>query len=416
MLFAQQKGTLRPTTIVTPISLGGTGQVTANAALNALLPSQTSNSGKYLTTNGTNSSWGTVAGGSSSLSSLTAATGSNSIGNALGTQTWTFNNNSSTDGMIFSSTSKTTGELFKVSLTGTTCTTCAALRTESSGANANSSSIATGINTVVTNTGTSSQNIGVDAIASGASTNYGGVFEGGQGGPTGTGAGILSLGDILLQQGNLLIDGSSSGRISIKTQATSGTYNFNLPTTAGTAGYAMLSGGGSTAPMTYANTWVEITRGSVSVASNCSINMSSYYNLYTSFRIRIINAHSSASADFLMLTSPDGTTYDVGASDYSWGFVAAPLTFDAADPAIKLMDLMSSTATSSTSGIMEFDQASVTTYFHGFRGLFNHNNNVPASLPISSSGTRLSTAAIKGVQFKTSTGTITMTYVVEGLL
>jgi len=42
------------------IANGGTGQTTANNAFNALAPSQTSNSGKYLTTNGTTTSWGTV--------------------------------------------------------------------------------------------------------------------------------------------------------------------------------------------------------------------------------------------------------------------------------------------------------------------------------------------------------------------
>jgi len=45
------------------IAGGGTGQTTANAAFNALVPSQTSNSGKYLTTDGTNTSWATVSGG-----------------------------------------------------------------------------------------------------------------------------------------------------------------------------------------------------------------------------------------------------------------------------------------------------------------------------------------------------------------
>lgn len=44
-----------------PIANGGTGQVTANAALNALLPTQTANSGNFLTTNGTNTSWSAVA-------------------------------------------------------------------------------------------------------------------------------------------------------------------------------------------------------------------------------------------------------------------------------------------------------------------------------------------------------------------
>ena len=39
------------------IANGGTGATTANAALNALLPSQSGNSGSILTTNGTNASW-----------------------------------------------------------------------------------------------------------------------------------------------------------------------------------------------------------------------------------------------------------------------------------------------------------------------------------------------------------------------
>lgn len=45
------------------IANGGTGQTTANAALNALLPSQATNSGKVLSTDGTNTSWITVSGG-----------------------------------------------------------------------------------------------------------------------------------------------------------------------------------------------------------------------------------------------------------------------------------------------------------------------------------------------------------------
>lgn len=65
-LSTQVTGTL-------PIANGGTGQTTANAAFNALAPSQTSNSGKYLTTDGTNTSWATVSAGSTiSLSNDTA--------------------------------------------------------------------------------------------------------------------------------------------------------------------------------------------------------------------------------------------------------------------------------------------------------------------------------------------------------
>lgn len=46
-----------------PIANGGTGQTSAANAINALLPSQTGNNGKYLTTDGTSSSWATVSGG-----------------------------------------------------------------------------------------------------------------------------------------------------------------------------------------------------------------------------------------------------------------------------------------------------------------------------------------------------------------
>ena len=47
---------------VLEIDNGGTGQTTANGAINALLPSQTGNSGKYLTTNGTDTQWSTISG------------------------------------------------------------------------------------------------------------------------------------------------------------------------------------------------------------------------------------------------------------------------------------------------------------------------------------------------------------------
>ena len=45
------------------ITNGGTGQTTATTAFNALAPSQAANSGKYLTTDGTNTSWASVTAG-----------------------------------------------------------------------------------------------------------------------------------------------------------------------------------------------------------------------------------------------------------------------------------------------------------------------------------------------------------------
>jgi trimeric autotransporter adhesin len=49
------------TTSTIAVANGGTGATTATGAFNALAPSQTSNSGKYLTTDGTNASWTSVS-------------------------------------------------------------------------------------------------------------------------------------------------------------------------------------------------------------------------------------------------------------------------------------------------------------------------------------------------------------------
>jgi hypothetical protein len=65
------------------IANGGTGQTTSTLAFNALAPSQTGNSGKFLTTDGSNTSWATVSGGSGG-SSLTSAITQTSHGFAVG--------------------------------------------------------------------------------------------------------------------------------------------------------------------------------------------------------------------------------------------------------------------------------------------------------------------------------------------
>lgn len=68
------------------ILYGGTGQTTANAALNALLPSQTGNNTKVLQTDGTNTSWQTVAGGSSfATTEVTAISATITVGSDYNT-------------------------------------------------------------------------------------------------------------------------------------------------------------------------------------------------------------------------------------------------------------------------------------------------------------------------------------------
>lgn len=66
-----------------PIGNGGTGQTTANAALNALLPSQTSAANKYLKSDGTNTSWASASGGAGEINAVLNSSG------ADGTTGWT---------------------------------------------------------------------------------------------------------------------------------------------------------------------------------------------------------------------------------------------------------------------------------------------------------------------------------------
>lgn len=76
-----------------PISKGGTGQITAGAAMNALLPTKTGNGGKFLRVNGAETDWevATIAGGGDALTSGTlgqfASTTSAQLGTVLSDET-----------------------------------------------------------------------------------------------------------------------------------------------------------------------------------------------------------------------------------------------------------------------------------------------------------------------------------------
>lgn len=86
-------------------------------------------------------------------------------------------------------------------------------------------------------------------LIGGASSN---ANDGGSIFATGGSSASGQRGSFQLQQGTkLVLNGSSSGAVTVQAQAAAGTYNFNLPTTAGTAGQPLLSGGGSGTAQTY---------------------------------------------------------------------------------------------------------------------------------------------------------------------
>lgn len=80
--------------------------------------------------------------------------------------------------------------------------------------------------------------------------------------------------------GSLGFGGTTSGVVTVQPQAVAGTFNFNLPVTAGSTGQALLSAGGSAAPMT----WASLTSVH-SLSSNAALAQAT-----TSFMVTGINA------------------------------------------------------------------------------------------------------------------------------
>jgi hypothetical protein len=62
---------------------------------------------------------------------------------------------------------------------------------------------------------------------------------------------VAGIGKLNTLKGRIDLFGNTSGTISIQPQAAAGTYNFNLPITAGAGGDLLTSGGGGGAPMTF---------------------------------------------------------------------------------------------------------------------------------------------------------------------
>lgn len=84
----------------------------------------------------------------------------------------------------------------------------------------------------------------------------------------GSGAGCNGTGTGTATAGQISLNGATSGTISILPQAAAGTYNFNMPTTAGTAGQSLTSQGGSATAMTWGNSELALSAGSGAFGNN----------------------------------------------------------------------------------------------------------------------------------------------------
>lgn len=210
-------------------------------------------------------------GGAVPISSLTAATGTNDINNANYLQQWRWNS--------FDADGNNALQL-SANTTATVSGNSGLLEVSVQGANAASGVTSVGAGFLNSHTGTSSTNIAGYFSATGGSNNYA-IIVPASSGSVGIGnsapTSLLSLGTAGSQIGTLSMAGNTSGTITIQPQAAAGTYNFNLPTTAGTSGYLLTSAGGGGSPMTWTDpaaytavpTWQQtLTAGSTLTGTN----------------------------------------------------------------------------------------------------------------------------------------------------
>jgi hypothetical protein len=108
------------------------------------------------------------------------------------------------------------------------------------------------------------------------------------------------------------IAGSSSGVVSILPQAAAGTFNFNLPVTAGNAGQVLTSGGGSGSPMTWGSGQPEQT---ISYQPGLMTTIITTKSAFTKF----VNASTvdniiASTNSLTCATNPTITLYECGTS------------------------------------------------------------------------------------------------------
>lgn len=125
-----------------------------------------------------------------------------------------------------------------------------------------------------------------------------------------------------------ILNGSSSGAITIQPQASAGTYNFNMPITAGSAGQMLTSQGGSTSAMTWTtpvtnNYW----SGSTSSGTSWTTTSSTYGNgtntggntLTTKFSNGItVSAAATGIAGITFTPASSTAVYQITANFMQW--------------------------------------------------------------------------------------------------
>jgi hypothetical protein len=171
--------------------------------------------------------------------------------------------------------------------------------------------------------------------------------NGGKSAEFSTTKGTFTLGVSGSTAGVLNIAGSTSGTVSIQGAAGAGTYNFNLPTSAGTSGQPLLSGGGGASSMTFGTLGVSgggtgvttstgsgsvvlstsptLTTPTLGVASATSINKVAITAPATSATLTIADGKTlTASNTITLAATNDSQTYTLPAATCNIGYLEVP--------------------------------------------------------------------------------------------
>lgn len=116
--------------------------------------------------------------------------------------------------------------------------------------------------------------------------------------------GPISTGTAGSVLGTLALSGNTSGTITVAPQAAAGTYNFNLPTSAGSSGQPLLSGGGGASAMTFG------TLGIGAGGTNCTSASITCFNNITGYTAS--GATGTTSTNLVFSTSPTLVTPVLG--------------------------------------------------------------------------------------------------------
>lgn len=121
------------------------------------------------------------------------------------------------------------------------------------------------------------------------------------------------------------VTGSSSGVVTVAPQAAAGTYNFNLPITAGSSGQVLTSAAGGSSPMTWST---------IAAQPACSWTATDF------------------SAGALTFTGVHTNCQQIGSVVYAYGQLTYPLTSDTSNAAINLPVAVPNNAYDAVAGII----------------------------------------------------------------